>query len=232
MRGEQIVIHPDDIGTRHDTGRNEMKLVLISDTHGQNNLLEGLPSADVIIHCGDVTRYGNRDGLREFAKAFSQCKATHKIAIAGNHDACFEKHSIESNAIMARENIIYLENDGITLDGVKFWGMPWTPVYGIWSFMADEDLLMEKWARVPKDTDIIISHGPPRNILDETVDGDRVGSFEHRFAVSHIRPRLNVFGHIHEAYGMQHFVGVDYINCSILNEKYVATNEPVVYELK
>jgi len=209
-----------------------MKMVLVSDTHGQNNLLENLPMADVLIHCGDVTRYGSRDNLHEFAEAFSKCDAHYKIAIAGNHDTCFERRFIESNAIMAEQNIIYLHDDGITLDGVKFWGIPWVPTFGVWSFMADEDILAEKWARVPMGVDVIISHGPPHNILDEDAHGKHVGSFEHSFAVSKLRPKLNVFGHIHEAYGVEHLNGTDYINCSLLNERYIPINKPIVYELK
>lgn len=152
--------------------------------------------------------------------------------IAGNHDFCFQKHPEESRGILSDAGIIYLEDEAIELHGIKFYGIPWTPQFGNWAFMGNEDFLSRKWAQVPMDTDVIISHGPPRGILDITEEGERTGSIIHRHMVRSIRPKLNVFGHIHECYGRERHFGTDYINASLVNRQYEMVNAPVVYNLE
>ena len=137
------------------------KLVLIADTHGRNDLLTGLPDGDVLIHCGDSTKYGSRVGLFAVCKAFGTLPHKHKILIAGNHDSCFIKHPDESKKIVEAAGITYLQDEGITLDGLKYWGIPWTPIFREWAFMGNEVFLRNKWAEIPLSIDVIISHGPP-----------------------------------------------------------------------
>jgi Icc-related predicted phosphoesterase len=187
----------------------------------------------VLIHCGDSTQYGSRDNLREFAEIFGECNSKYKLVIAGNHDACFAKHPKESRDILMAHHIAYLEDEQITIGGLKFWGIPWTPPFLNWYFMADEEKRIEKWEQVPDDVDVLISHGPPYTILDRlTKGGEHVGSIEHFDRVLLIGPTLNVFGHIHEVYGQEQYAGIDFINCSLLNFNYQMVNQPVVYELK
>ena len=210
-----------------------MKLLLLSDTHGQNDVLKTLPAADVLIHCGDSTQYGSRDNLREFAEIFGECPATTKLVIAGNHDGCFQKHPFESRDILLANGILYLQDEGVEINGIKYWGIPWTPPFLNWYFMAEGEDLKKKWEQVSDDVDVLISHGPPRNILDGLIrGGGRVGSVEHHNRVLLIRPTLNVFGHIHEAYGQVHFDGIEFINCSLLNFSYQMVNQHVIYDIK
>ncbi|RMZ90811.1 hypothetical protein DV736_g1947, partial [Chaetothyriales sp. CBS 134916] len=49
--------------------------------------------------------------------------------------------------------------------------------------------------------DIMLTHGPPLGILDRTFRGDDVGCEHLRRAVERAKPRMNCFGHIHEAWG-------------------------------
>lgn len=202
-----------------------IKHVLIADTHGRNDLLDGLPDGDVLIHAGDCTKYGSRKGLQEFADIFGSLPHKNKLLIAGNHDGCFIKHPEEARKIVEAVGIIYLQDEGITLDGLKYWGIPWTPEFFDWAFMGDENFLAEKWAQIPLNTDVIISHGPPKWILDATV-----GSISHYSEVIQ-RPglKLNVFGHIHEGYGIEIKDKITFINCSLLNELYEPTNVPILY---
>ena len=209
-----------------------MKLLLLSDTHGQNDVLKTLPATDVLIHCGDSTRFGSRENLREFAEIFGKCDAPLKLLIAGNHDRCFQNHPLEARQIVAERGIIYLEDDWVAIEGIKFWGIPWTPTFLNWHFMGDEEDLKKKWEKVPVDVDVLISHGPPYTVLDRLmIDGEQIGSVEHHDRVLFMQPTLNVFGHIHEAYGQEYYAGIDFINCSLLNFGYEMVNQPVVYEL-
>ena len=207
------------------------KHVLFSDTHGDYTLLADLPPADVLIHCGDATRYGSRDELREFARAFGKCVAPLKILIAGNHDACFEKHWKEAVGICALQGIFYLQDAAIVHKGIKYYGMPWTLEFYDWSFMTDEAGMLDKLYKVPVDTDVLITHGPPKHILDLAV-GEHAGSNALRTEVQwRIKPKLHVFGHIHEGYGTQQFGETMYVNCSLLDGYYQPVNLPIIYEL-
>lgn len=49
--------------------------------------------------------------------------------------------------------------------------------------------------------DIMITHGPPKGILDETDTREKVGCDHLLRAVTRCRPRLHCFGHIHEGWG-------------------------------
>ena len=206
------------------------KLCLISDTHGQNELLENLPEADILIHCGDITKYGSRKGLTEAVEILGRQSAGYKILVAGNHDRCFEKHPEECDDIINEAGLIYLEDSWAILGHYKFYGMPWVPVFGEWAFMGSFIELYEKWNKVPRDVDVLITHGPPKYILDLS-DGDHAGCAAHSAYMGLINPRLNVFGHIHEGYGRLYFGETMHINCSLINREYKAVNEPVVYEL-
>jgi len=62
--------------------------------------------------------------------------------------------------------------------------------------------------------------------------GVPAGGIEHRNVVRSIRPKLNVFGHIHETYGQETHYGVDYVNACLVNFKYELVNEPVLYNLE
>ena len=203
-----------------------IKHVLIADTHGRNDLLDGLPDGDVLIHCGDSTKYGSRVGLFAFCKAFGVLPHKDKILIAGNHDGCFIKHPEEAPAIVRDAGIHYLQDEGITLNGLNYWGIPWVPQFGEWAFMGDEVFLRNKWASIPLGVNVLISHGPPKWILD-----DGVGSISQYTFVNSLAPELNVFGHIHEGYGLKHIKRTAFINCSLLNLRYESVNAPVVFDL-
>ena len=49
--------------------------------------------------------------------------------------------------------------------------------------------------------DIMITHGPPKGVLDRTVDGMDVGCEHLLKAVRRCRPLVHCFGHIHESWG-------------------------------
>lgn len=160
--------------------------------------------------------------------------------IPGNHDFGMEKHPDEVVEVLSDIGITLLIDRGIEIDGIEFYGIPWTPQFGNWAYMTDKTKLREIWNTVPRSTDVLISHGPPLGVLDLTQDGVHAGSPAHASVVQYIKPRLNCFGHIHEAYGSKymqskHFNSewkIDYINCCLTNFRYEMVNQPVVYELE
>lgn len=62
-------------------------------------------------------------------------------------------------------------------------------------------LCIDIYTQLPPETEIVVTHGPPHNILDLTLGGDHAGCEELWKRIKAIRPRLHVFGHIQERRG-------------------------------
>jgi len=208
-----------------------MKLTLISDTHGYHSYLQ-LPSGDVLLHTGDISKRGDEFEVQAFLEWFSQQAFKHKIFIAGNHDFFFEQESPEKIATMIPEGVTYLNDSGITIDGIKFWGSPVQPRFFDWAFNRDRGADIDRhWQLIPPDVDVLLTHGPPHGILDRTAHGLEVGCEMLRKRISEIKPRLSVFGHIHEGYGMREMEGTTFVNASVLDLRYDLVNEPVSFSV-
>jgi hypothetical protein len=66
-------------------------------------------------------------------------------------------------------DVIYLCDESTIIDGVKFYGSPVQPEFCNWAFNRRRGAELKKyWDKIPKDTDVLITHGPPAGILDET----------------------------------------------------------------
>jgi Icc-related predicted phosphoesterase len=190
-----------------------VRIVAIADTHGRHADLT-LPDGDVLVHAGDVCRRGElAEAVEAIAWLRAQPHAT-KILVAGNHDICLEG---DPEAARARcvPGVIYLEDEETRVDGVRFWGSPWQPWYHDWAFNLERgEPLAAKWALIPEGVDVLITHGPPAGLGDRTASG-RQGCEDLRARVARVRPRLHVFGHIHEDAGVWTADGVVSANVSV-----------------
>ncbi len=122
------------------------------------------------------------------------------------------------------------------IDGVRFYGSPWTPVFMHWDFMLGPREIAEKWALIPDDTDVLITHGPPIGCLDHVPGNGHQGCAELMRRLREVRPRYSLFGHIHEEGGrLLHspdgLDGTVLVNASVLDESYRLVSGPVVLEL-
>ena len=215
-----------------------MKIVFISDTHGKHDILTSkaynniLGEGDILVHAGDCTNVGKTHEIKDFLDWFSNTPFTHKIFIAGNHDFGFEKnHDIAPE--YKEKGVHYLFDSSVEIDGVKFYGSPWQPEFYDWAFNLPRrgPGIMSKWQDIPVDTDILITHGPPNKILDYVVrDAFYAGCEELLDRVMEIKPKVNVFGHIHQGYGSIRVNDIEFINASVLNEAYSYANLPVNVE--
>lgn len=236
-----------------------MRIVCISDTHGLHSIMEGyqpLPKGDILIHAGDCTNVGKPHEVIEFVEWFMNVKGFDtKIFIAGNHDFAFEKinqphhkgdfdwfNSIMNEENLSQSDVIYLEDSEFTIESsefskpIKFYGTPWQPEFFNWAFNLPRQgkELEEKWDKIPDDTDVLITHGPPHGIRD-FVNGhfgpNSVGCELLRYRIEQVKPVLNIFGHIHEAYGAAYIKDTFYVNASICTERYVPSNKPIIIDL-
>lgn len=212
-----------------------MRLVCISDTHSLHEHIPELPEGDVLIHAGDCTGSGSIPRGFEFVEWFGALPYRHKILIAGNHDYCFEDYGDWMREHCKKCDVIYLEDESTLINGVKFHGSPWTPFFGDMSFNASPELMAEKMALVPEDTNVLITHGPALGIFDWIPDlGERVGSFEVAKTIDRL-PKLkaHICGHIHEGYGfgVRESDGIKFANASTCTERYKPTNPPIIIDL-
>jgi Icc-related predicted phosphoesterase len=210
-----------------------MKICLISDTHGLEEQLT-LPEADVLIHAGDMTSNGKLKQVQDFANWFQKQPHKYKIVIAGNHDWALEAFMKEECEFAARDifgSAIYLRDSEVIINGVKFYGSPWQPTFYNWAFNADRGPDIKKyWDKIPENTDVLITHGPPMGILDR-VWHESVGCADLTSAVMKIKPKIHVFGHIHCGYGYKLFNGTQFYNAALCDEKYRLVNKPWIVEV-
>jgi Icc-related predicted phosphoesterase len=218
-----------------------MRIVCLSDTHNLHGRIR-VPDADLLIHAGDATMHGTPEELEAFDAWLAGLPHRHKVVVAGNHDFLFEQEPERARGIL--HSAVYLQDSGVEIEGLRLWGSPWQPWFFDWAFnLRRGRLLREKWDLIPDATDILITHGPPHGILDRVggplprlmagVTGRlaHVGCEELRVAVFRLRPRLHVFGHIHECYGREDRDGIAFLNASNCSRAYKAANPPLVVEL-
>lgn len=214
-----------------------MKIVSISDTHTKHRQIKHIPDADVLVHAGDISNVGETSVLYDFADWMSQFPHK-KIVIAGNHDLILARPAKEHILkYFAEKDITYLEDSGIDFKDVKFWGAPWQPAFHNWAFNLPRGKeLIDKWALIPDDTNVLITHGPPYQILDKAPRG--VFDYEHVGCKDLLErilelPKLkaHIFGHIHNSSGVYEEFGVQFVNSSICTENHQPTNLPKEFEV-
>jgi Icc-related predicted phosphoesterase len=122
-----------------------------------------------------------------------------------------------------------LNDSGITIEGIKFWGSPITPWFHDWAYNRFGFEIKEHWDLIPSDTDILITHGPPFGVLDTVIRGnENVGCEFLMNRIKEINPKIHAFGHIHEADGIWETPKTLFINASSLSVRYEYTNKPIV----
>lgn len=182
-----------------------MKIQAFGCTHGFHENIKIEEGIDMLIHTGDASNYRdpsfNSSEMLNFLDWYEAQDVKYKLFVAGNHDTSIEKRLITSDDMKAR-GIIYLENTEIIIEGIKIFGSPYTPNFCNWAFMKDRSKLDKVWKQVTEGTDIIISHGPPRFILDltENRDGswDVCGDISLLKNCERVKPKHVFFSHIHD----------------------------------
>lgn len=234
----------------------KFKVVFISDSHGRheniyvfkpgdslsnqdtlNHITGGvfLPEeADIIIHAGDVSMRGQEHEVESFLKWYSALPYKYKIMISGNHDFLFEEQRIIAKELLARyPDIIYLESSEVIIEGIKIYGEPRQPWFHDWAFNVERgEKIKRYWDAIPDDVDILVTHGPPKGILDMTMRGEQVGCEDLLFRIKELKNlKLHCWGHIHEHAGYDFIDNIHFVNASVLNLRYQLQNKPLMFEI-
>lgn len=197
-----------------------MLILHLSDTHSKHHELHNLPPADIIIHSGDISFAGSENEVMDFIEWFGALPYKYKIFIAGNHDFCL----FEANIDVLPQNCFYLCNSSVTIQGIKFYGVP---MFMEDAMSGDYDANLQK---IPIDTNVLVTHQPPYSILDYSGNinyGDR----NLLQIVLKYKPKYHLFGHIHAAYGIEKSEHTTFVNAAILSENYELINEPVLLRI-
>lgn len=213
-------------------------MVHISDTHLKHSI--HIPDGDILIHTGDWSMKGTDDELYQFVNWLSSLPHQHKVVIAGNHDFICEIDEPFARQVFLKNGIIYLQDQEVTVEGIRIWGSPWSNQYGNWSFQRGEAGLSTIYEKIPNGIDILATHGPAFDILDEAnvynyyLHQDEklsVGSRNLTQAIERIRPQFVLCGHIHEGYGRKTWNGITFLNSSILDDFYRVKNAPQTFKV-
>lgn len=185
-----------------------MLIHAISDTHGKHGFVDHM-TCDMVIHAGDISTcrepIKNAQVVRDFIEWYKNYPATYKVCIAGNHDT-----SIEMNYVLKEEftsaGIILLQHETQQIGGLKIFGSPYTPTFGNgWAYNRNRAKLFDYWQDIEEDTDIVVTHGPAKGILDYTEYGNtelektfkQCGCKALLHRIKKIEPKYHIFGHIH-----------------------------------
>lgn len=219
-----------------------MRLVCISDTHNYHAKLQ-IPDGDILIHAGDFSNHGKPKEVASFCNWFAQQPHKYKIAVTGNHDLSLDCSHINANLAcqsivrdyMMEDKFAFFTHNALAIEGVQFFFSSFTPTYGNWAFMLTDDALALKWAQIPAETQVLVTHGPPKGILDSyEMDGVTVqcGSASLLQRVQLLNNlKLHVFGHIHESHGKLMQNGVQFANVAICDRENVFVNNATVIDL-
>jgi Icc-related predicted phosphoesterase len=205
----------------------------MSDLHGY---LPATPPCDLLLIAGDLAPFLGIEAQAgwlggTFKEWLDQVPAREVVAVAGNHDWIFER----APHLVPNLRWRYLQDSGVELFGLKIYGTPWQPRFFDWAFNLDEPELEAKFNRIPDGTDIVVAHGPPFGFGDLAMrlsGGVHVGSPSLRNRLLAVKPRLCVFGHIHEGRGVYHEDGVEFANVSVVDQQYERAHAPMVFEIE
>lgn len=231
-----------------------IRIVATSDLHGHLPEPGVIPDCDILIIAGDICpiwdhhRQFQSNWLKSvFVQWLDEQPAKTIVGIGGNHDFVLEGHK---QKLGYKLSWVYLNNEITEIDGIKIWGSPLSNRFGDWANMKPEPALSDVWKTIPRDINILVTHGPayghgdlaPRaSIWDIETQSFKIASQEHvgSASLSHQLsydewPNLthHIFGHIHEGYGSYSYDDKKTgLNVSRVNGQYEVINPPMVFDV-
>lgn len=207
---------------------DSLVIVMISDTHTMHREIE-VPPGGLFIHAGDFTMDSrSAEALTDFNDWLGELPHAFRVVVPGNHDVALQdpaRRQLITNAKL-------LVNEGVEIMGLKIWGSPATPLLREAVGVPSERDRIDLYSRIPNDTDILITHGPPYGVLDQAP-----GSEEHQgcrqllAAVRRVQPMMHVFGHVHGGYGTFNTPETLFVNAALPGRGYDLSNRPHVFRL-
>lgn len=225
------------------------RIVAVSDTHGcHDKLLPCIPDGDIFIHAGDFIYYDDEStknfesACRQIDDFFGKLRHKRKFLIFGNHDPFthLPVEVIRSNL----KNVEYLQDELVEVDGLRIYGSPWTRRRDqslAQSFTKPAEEMKDIWKQVPKNLDILVTHGPPFSLQDgEPIRGQfcdkgcrdhsHLGCYSLReHVLKKLKVKVHIYGHNHRGKGILRIPSSDtvFVNAAIDRNMY---GSPVIID--
>jgi Icc-related predicted phosphoesterase len=227
-----------------------MRLCFISDVHCKQNKVT-VPECDILISCGDYSFKGEKHVVKDYHKWLNKQQAKHIVSINGNHELWVEQDFYAAKAIAVEQcpRVHFIQGELVEIEGLKIYGDAHTPYFFNWAWNAARDpveashtfkpLIKDIWDKIPNETQILVTHGPPMGILDTVIE-QHTGRYIHVGCKDLLNkvdtlPNLKVhgFGHLHLSGGKlyQRDDGKIFINAAICDDSYKPTRSPVVIDI-
>ena len=177
------------------------RIFAFSDTHGMYRRIAIPADTDILICAGDACEGFNPADLKDFFDWYTSFPTKLRIFVPGNHDRIFNQEPAQARNLIPG-GVVYLENEGLEFDGIKFYSVPARPY-------------LKTPATIPADVDFLITHGPAYSYLDRDL-----GCKQLFLSVASARPKYHIFGHVHEE-GLQRKAmlgGTTFLNVSFFEE--------------
>lgn len=218
----------------------------ISDTHDCHDDIKEV-EVDAIIHTGDETSSRdlsvNNNLANDFFCWYARYPSPIKLYVPGNHSLAVHRGMIKQEDLTV-DGIQLLVDLPVNLYGYRVYGSPWTPLFGqCAAFMRKRNQMKPVWDAIPDNTEILVTHGPPKGILDLAPDmapeSDiaQVGCKALRNRVNEVGPLIHAFGHLHDMgdellnYGVLRRGYTTYINASCCDLRGTFKHQGVVVRL-
>lgn len=187
--------------------KHHIRIVCLSDTH--DHIVPHVPDGDLLVHAGDLTNAGTANDIQRQIDWLASLPHRHKVVIAGNHDSWFDVRSRtpgdkKDGRRVDFKGLHYLQNSSVTLDfldgrRLNVYGAADLPACGGPEFAFQYDSNANPWAgRIPMDTDLLVTHTPPRWHRDLGLGCP--GLLQE---VWRAKPKVHVFGHVHRGRGQE-----------------------------
>lgn len=244
----------------------EVKICAISDIHGT---LIDIPECDILCICGDILpldiQRNNDESVAWLAGPFQnwllEARCKYVIMIWGNHDWYGDKCSRgglegweQCERLFKRDlgpdpKIHILQDEEKEVLGIKFYGTSWCPSLRNWAFYGDSKTLKEKFDLIPTDTDVLLTHCPPKFGQQGIVLQQNNWNFLSNFGCEELQEAIEkkfgnlrdnndynklyvLSGHIHSGnHEWENEGNVWYKNVSIKDENYESVYLPKVFTI-
>lgn len=218
-----------------------MKICCISDQHGQLDF--NVEESDILICAGDALPYhGGGKGMavieqehfirNKFIPWLEEQPVKDVVLISGNHCWIFE---LDRKSVPEfPDNVHYLQDEEIEVQGLRIYGTPQQPIFLDWAFNRTPERLEMFFEKIPKGLDILVSHTAPYGIMDRVDFPSKQGHFGCKILkkkIEEVKPRYVISGHFHNCYGVERIDDITFVNCSLVDEEYIMNKKPIYLEL-
>jgi Icc-related predicted phosphoesterase len=183
-----------------------------------------------------VLTWGNHDFIGEYL--MNNGTRPNEISPEGIYDGFYQHELLFQND--SDQKIVILCHESQTVEGINFFGTPFCPSLSRWAFYRDRMGLLKEFDKIPRNTQILITHCPPKYGMQGVVLQNN-WNYMNDFGCLELFEVLSdhfvendmwvLSGHIHSGNHRVETLGkIKHRNVSLLDEDYTISYEPFKFE--